>query len=79
MLQARPEFAEWAADSPALLEERFLCQEHNYSDEGCLLSTEPCGIHECGGPLCTSAACVRNMQVGWVWAGARWLASPPGD
>ncbi|GLI66471.1 hypothetical protein VaNZ11_010314, partial [Volvox africanus] len=36
--------------------------EEQYNSAGCLLITDPCGVHECG-PACTSAKCNRNKRV----------------
>ena len=42
----------------------FITPETNYNEHGMLLSTDPCGIHECpsGNPGCSSAQCQHNMQ-----------------
>ncbi|GFR44584.1 hypothetical protein Agub_g5861 [Astrephomene gubernaculifera] len=36
--------------------------EEQYNSAGCLMVTDPCGVHECG-ETCTSAACRRNKQL----------------
>lgn len=44
----------------------FVAPEDCYNEDGCLLMTDPCGLHECG-PSCLdggAAKCLRNMQAG---------------
>ncbi|GIM02858.1 hypothetical protein Vretimale_7686 [Volvox reticuliferus] len=36
--------------------------EEQYNSAGCLLVTDPCGVHECG-DMCTSTKCNRNKRV----------------
>lgn len=52
----------WAAIVVSQPQETFLTSVDSYNEQGLLLSTEPCGVHECGAS-CSSARCKRNMQV----------------
>ncbi|KAG2435157.1 hypothetical protein HXX76_007241 [Chlamydomonas incerta] len=36
--------------------------EQQYNEAGCLMVTDPCGVHECGSG-CSAKACRRNMQL----------------
>ncbi|GAX82589.1 hypothetical protein CEUSTIGMA_g10015.t1 [Chlamydomonas eustigma] len=54
---------EWAASVTAQSPMNLMTPLESYNEEGLLLLTESCGIHECGGVNCTSSTCMRNMQV----------------
>lgn len=48
-----------------------------YNAAGCLMVTDPCGVHECG-PGCSGKMCRNNQQVGVYWQtrGTSWLVCP---